>query len=170
MSIGAPRVKSDGCMRRRILVARGAPIFGIDVGEDFLDLAMLSARSREALVSSRCACGHQQAGCGIDREPHRRCGRERSPTCGRAGRFASHAARRRLLRREDDRAYRRTCHETHRCVAAGVATSDIQRNDAAAFDVSNPARELFRRMHRAPSVQTASARDRGGVARYSRSN
>jgi hypothetical protein len=42
MYIGALRVKSDGCVRRRILVARGAPILGIDVGEDYLDLAMLS--------------------------------------------------------------------------------------------------------------------------------
>src|SRR6202162_1034999 len=42
MDIVALRVKPDRCTRRRIAVAPGAPILGIDVGEDFLDLAILS--------------------------------------------------------------------------------------------------------------------------------
>src|ERR1700733_9263456 len=42
MSIGALRVKPDRCARRRIALPRDAPILGIDVGEDFLDLAKLS--------------------------------------------------------------------------------------------------------------------------------
>ncbi|HLI81901.1 MAG TPA: hypothetical protein VKV03_18060, partial [Candidatus Binataceae bacterium] len=41
MDIDALRVKPDRCTRRRIVVARAASIIGIDVGEDFLDLASL---------------------------------------------------------------------------------------------------------------------------------
>ena len=103
MSIGAPRVKSDGCMRRRILVARGAPIFGIDVGEDFLDLAMLSARSRGLSYHRVALVGISESGCDSIAQPHRRCGRAAISEAARAGRFASHAARCRLLRREDGR-------------------------------------------------------------------
>ncbi len=33
----------SACMRQRIVVARGTPILGVDVGEDYLDLAMLTA-------------------------------------------------------------------------------------------------------------------------------
>lgn len=42
MNIVTPRVKLDGCTRRPIAIARDAPIIGIDVGEDFLDLAKFS--------------------------------------------------------------------------------------------------------------------------------
>lgn len=35
-----------GCTRRKIVIARGVPILGIDVGEDYLDLAMLAADRR----------------------------------------------------------------------------------------------------------------------------
>lgn len=42
MRSDAARVKSEDCVRRRVVVARGAPILGIDVGEDFLDAARLS--------------------------------------------------------------------------------------------------------------------------------
>jgi hypothetical protein len=32
----------NDCARRKIVIAKGAPILGVDVGEDYLDLAMLS--------------------------------------------------------------------------------------------------------------------------------
>src|SRR5579872_1583766 len=49
MDIDALRVKPDRCTRRRIVVARAASIIGIDVGEDFLDLASLT--SNRAILS-----------------------------------------------------------------------------------------------------------------------
>ncbi len=44
----------SSCTQRKIIVAKSAPILGVDVGEDFLDLAMLSA-GRATLSHHRVA-------------------------------------------------------------------------------------------------------------------